>query len=238
MANIQTSTPTRRTIISSTAAALSIGTAVNAVVIVSPDRFADLERRWRELSASCQTSPAEAIADAVEAALPPPEALRPLPSDLDLGFKPPLVKTRPHYHRCDLDQFTGVMLRDQDVVTSKSTDHAGRDSLTVRVVGEPWPEKQARADEILAAYDPWAEQVAAMYAELGLHEAEELFSDRCSACFDLEREIAEIPPVSVAELVAKARLLLVIEAADGSQEDPIGYAAHHLAKDLVRLIPA
>lgn len=73
-------------------------------------------------------------------------------------------------------------------------------------MGEPWPEAQARADEIVAAWDAREAEIARRNEVSGFDAAKEAWEARDAALDIIEDEIAAAEAHTVTGLTIKARL--------------------------------
>ena len=194
-------THTSRRAVITGATTLAAATAVHAVAITASradDRFAILGQRWREAMKAFNEHCAEAerLYRAVNDACPPPEAWRCLPTDEVLGFSPPHPDT--HYGSCDMYQFTGD--RRETLIEKTETR-----LLVDR--GDAWsPERCARADQIVDAYNEWRKRYDAVSDELGYQDTDADADEALQLVNDLEVEIAETPATNLVEAVALARV--------------------------------
>jgi hypothetical protein len=72
-------------------------------------------------------------------------------------------------------------------------------------VSAPWPEAQARANEIVAAFDGWQRAIKRNQDETGIVDAEARFFALSPIEMDLREEVAATPARSMTGLFAKAR---------------------------------
>lgn len=103
----------------------------------------------------------------------------------------------------------------------------------VIVSGVPCPERQARAAEIVAAYDAWKAEDARVQDEIGL-AAQQAESARCSSVvYRLEREIITAPARGLEGLAVKALVLQRI-AGGTTVDDPEGMTEDRLRASMMR----
>jgi hypothetical protein len=179
----------RRSVIMNTA--VSVASLASATAVVAPatacNRFTELTARWRANVASWRERNQlyTSVMDEADRVLPPPEVLRFTPSDVALGFDPPLPVGSTHY--------TLTVYMFEGEVSSED------DSDDVRCA------KQMRATEVLTAQREWKESRAAITSSLGYDAAEwEAATDVLS---DEQNEIEEAPVTTLAEAIAKAQLI-------------------------------
>lgn len=90
---------------------------------------------------------------------------------------------------------------EERIATEANSVPAG-DTIARRV---PWPEAQARADEIVAAWDQWQADIAAAHRTSGYAEAIECATHLGDEVFALEHRIRALTPRTLAGLAALAK---------------------------------
>jgi hypothetical protein len=109
------------------------------------------------------------------------------------------------------------------------------------VPGAPWPEKQARAMEILEALSVNAEKRKTLWASLGYVDNEEETDELSDEQWELQRDIEALPVTTMVQAMAKVKAVAEIiqpyAEADGAKpeddEEP-GGGPDELAKRLIR----
>jgi hypothetical protein len=79
----------------------------------------------------------------------------------------------------------------------------------VVISSEPWPEAQARANEIVQAYDSWQGNAMAVRAEIGLTRTEEAEGIAFLQAHLIAQEIVETRATTAAGMAVKARIMSV-----------------------------
>jgi hypothetical protein len=79
--------------------------------------------------------------------------------------------------------------------------------VTITSTG-PWPEAQARAAEIIAAWDWWQMEGPRRQEESGLAAAQKAEDDVWQACTAVLFEIRDVPATTLADMALKARFIV------------------------------
>lgn len=221
---------TRRSILAGFGASIPAA----AVAGVSPNLGAPLDedllalgRRW-EAAAAAYIAHLDAFnaAEARYLASKPakPEALKRMPSDRDLRLSSPISS--------DDGFFTGEHVRSfRSKRRMKSVEYAITEAERIRlnyptdahilVRSEPWPEAQARADEIVTAWDEWQAGIARARQESGLETAEEENTRLHRAEADLREEITRKPARTIEGIMLKARVYAWLLDGEGQIENEL-----------------
>lgn len=114
-----------------------------------------------------------------------------------------------------------------------------------RHVREPWPEAQARADEIVAAWDAWTAERHRRRVASGLEAAWEENERADNQRYEAARAIAEIKATTLAGALAKATLIMTwFDGPDDLAQEIAGASAHaeavslSVVRDLLELAEA
>ncbi|KAA2241144.1 hypothetical protein F0L46_04925 [Salinarimonas soli] len=199
------------------------------------------ERKCRKAS-----DMAREACERVHAALVVPEALRPRENDVALG----LPKVTSDRYDAGLVRKLRASPRTRDVrtpITDLNRGNLPHDAHT-RVGREPWPEAQARVDEIVAASEQYEADKCRLEDALGLTQAETLSNDLEDEATALRAAISALQASTLDGLLVKARAVVHIYggAADeyveavrtilgvGSPGGDMGLT-HAILRDLVRL---
>jgi hypothetical protein len=92
---------------------------------------------------------------------------------------------------------------------SRTTEVVEKDGRTaLQCAQAPWPEAQARAEEILAAWDEWQTTKQHTAEAVGLYEAEERKDEAREQVFEAFTAIMDTPATSLAGLLVKAQVAL------------------------------
>lgn len=129
-------------------------------------------------------------------------------------------------------------------VFDQSPDYDGSDVERLR--SKLWPEAQARADEIIAAWERYLADDAAAWEASGYSAADDAHGETVSRIADLERRIARGSATTPDGLLVKARIAAAtVDAAAGIEAEiasmianrttPSDFIALSLARDLIAL---
>ncbi len=197
---------TRRAVLAGTAAAaLTTGAAANVSAVC--DSYADLAKEWRAVTATIDENWRQYKEWSAETdrLFPPPETLRVMPCDAEFCFDPPLPEGSTHYRAGFMQQFAGAMCHPLEIKSSVGT-------LTLWHGDKPWPKKQARADAIMECWSEWNAKREAHMASLGYvsETDEEETNERSDRLHDAEQAIDEAPVNTIADALAKVKLIAEI----------------------------
>ena len=200
--------PSRRAVITG-ATTLAAASAVNVAAITTTrpaesDPYANLAAEWREITVSIDAEWRQYKEWSAETdrLFPPPETLRALPSDKDFGFDDPTPVGSEHY--ISAYQLSGDMSHPL---------HVANRNGEIRVSpGRPWPEKQARATELLECITEWQAKREAHMKALGyvIETDDEETDERSDRLSDIEAEIHDAPVATLADAITKAKLIAEI----------------------------
>jgi hypothetical protein len=181
---------------------------------------------------------------------PPPKVLFWLPGDSELGFHEPSERYNRHpWYGESIDALRSTLRRRRVDIPVTGEDRVCYDlSEDARVIGRsvPWPEAQARADEIVRVFDEWdaargrALELSGHPAADEAHIAERIRNDR------IRRKIVAFPAKTLADLLIKAQVVASyyegLEGVDAELAQQLEFAGPRdealtvsIIRDLVRL---
>ena len=95
-------------------------------------------------------------------------------------------------------------------------DDIDADVVRIQVVREPWPEAQARADEIVAAWDAWGAEHTRRLSRSGLQAAREVEKRACAARSKASNDLAWVPADDLVGILKKVALVVAIHGDDAA----------------------
>ena len=205
--------------------------AIDAVLL-------ELERRWGPANAAYEL--ASAKEEALDDYCPPlPEALYLRQGDHALGLGKYATgrgegdeDDRPRYcHEGSKTELRGWRRRHWKWEQSPGTGEDGAPDGSMIERRVPWPEAQARADEIAEAWDRWTADEKAARETSGYAAAAREARRLGKVVGEIEREIEDATPLTLAGLAVKARHLQ--RATD--RGDSIEAAAAVIVRDILAL---
>ena len=116
-------------------------------------------------------------------------------------------------------------------------ERAWRDFPGKVMESQPWPEAQARADELIALYDGWQAECERVRTASGVDAADEEMKAAFQAAKALAVQIAAVPTRSAEGLKVKIRALSFYFSSPGDDEDPEAILARSLAHDAAATSP-
>lgn len=201
--------------------------AAPALATAYPDAdLLALKARWDNVEAEA-VKIAEAAAQLHDSTVLPtrPAALTVQPGDRDLGIDryanwrgEPTGWYRVEHRASKTQGLRRRFYRDEcRIATAEDPAPTGEESWR-RV---PWPEAQARADEIVAAHEGWLAEIEAAYEASGYNAAHRRLDAVLGQQGRLERELQAAAPSTLAGLAALADFALRYQA-DGDDDGLLG----------------